>query len=66
MLTITLPHIAIQKVNNGYVVQWQRKYTDEDEKKTARRETVSSVCPSIQTLLETIDQAALDVSEIDH
>lgn len=40
MLSIQLPHIAVQKVSNGYVVQWQKK--NEDTKQSERTKRVEA------------------------
>ena len=62
MLTIQLPHIAVQKVTNGYVVQWQKKNLD--EKQSQRTMTASAVCLDVNALLEAIDVAAADIESI--
>ena len=62
MLTIQLPHIAVQKVTNGYVVQWQKK--NPDEKQSQRTTTESAVCLDRDALLIAIDLAAVDIETI--
>jgi hypothetical protein len=37
MLSIQIPNIAIQRVENGWVVLWERKLTDEERKKTSEQ-----------------------------
>lgn len=56
MLNITLPHIAVQKVTNGYVIQWQvREPNRQLKNKTA-------VCLDEAALLECIKQAAAETA----
>lgn len=62
MLSITLPHIAVQKVSNGYVVEWQQNNTD--TKSAERTKKVAAVCTSSDELLATIERAAADVSAL--
>ena len=62
MLTIQLPHIAVQKVTNGYVIQWQKKNTD--EKQSQRTMTESAVCLDKEALLVAIDKASADIVNI--
>lgn len=62
MLTIQLPNIAVQKVTNGYVVQWQK--TNPDEKQSQHTIAVSAVCLDKEALLVTIDKAADDVAAV--
>lgn len=62
MLSIQLPHIAVQKVTNGYVVQWQKK--NPDEKSANRSVNMTAVCLDKASLLDVIDNAASDVGEI--
>lgn len=63
MLSIQLPHIAVQKVSNGYVVQWQKK--NEDTKQSERTKRVEAVCRDGIELLVVIERAAADISAID-
>jgi hypothetical protein len=60
MLTIQLPNICVQRVTNGYVVQWQRKC----DNGPARTISVSAVCMDKADLLEAIDHAADDIMRI--
>ena len=62
MLTIQLPNIAVQKVTNGYVVQWQKKNTDKTQSQQTM--TVTAVCIDKESLLVAIDTAADDISSI--
>ena len=62
MLTIQLPHIAVQKVTNGYVIQWQKK--NPDEKQSQRTMTESAVCLDKEALLVAIDKASADIVNI--
>ena len=62
MLTIQMPHIAVQKVTNGYVVQWQKR--NPDEKNAQRTIAVSAVCLDTGALLEAINIAAGDVADV--
>jgi hypothetical protein len=62
MITIQLPNIAVQKVTNGYVVQWQK--ANPDEKQSQRTITASSVCLDKEALLIAIDKAADDIAAI--
>jgi len=62
MLTIQLPNIAVQKVTNGYVVQWQK--VNPDEKQSQRTMTASAVCLDKEALLVAIDKAADDIAVI--
>ena len=63
MLTIQLPHIAVQKVTNGYVVQWQKNNPDDNQSR--RTKTESAVCLDREALLAVIDAAATDIAAID-
>ena len=63
MLTIQLPHIAVQKVTNGYVVQWQKNNPDDSQSR--RTKTESAVCLDREALLAAIDTAATDIAAID-
>ena len=62
MLTIQLPHITVQKVTNGYVIQWHKN--NPDEKQAQRTITESAVCLSRSALLDIIDIAAGDIEAI--
>lgn len=62
MLTIQLPNIAVQKVSNGYVVQWQK--ANPDERQSQRTMITSAVCLDKEALLLAIDKAADDVASI--
>ena len=62
MLTIQIPNIAVQKVTNGYVVQWQKE--NPDTKQSQRTVTASAVCLDKEALLAAIDRAADDVAAI--
>lgn len=62
MLNIVIPHISVQKVTNGYVVQWQKK--NPDLKQSQRSMSVEAVCADGAALLELIDKATADLSEI--
>lgn len=62
MLSIQLPHIAVQRVSNGYVVQWQKKNELLDP--TRRTKHVEAVCTDGATLLAVIEKAAADISAI--
>ncbi len=58
-----MPHIAVQKVTNGFVVEWQQKNLD--TKTSERTRKVAAVCANGEELLATIEKAAADVSAID-
>lgn len=62
MITIQIPNIAVQKVTNGYVVQWQK--ANQDEKQSQRTVTASAVCIDKESLLLAIDKAADDIAAI--
>ena len=58
MINIQLPHIAVQRVSNGYVVQWQQRGPD------GRTRWETAVCADSATLVATVDRAAEDVSAV--
>lgn len=64
MITIHLPHITVQKVTNGYLVQWQRK--NSNLKETGRTHVnVEAVCLDDDALLQSIKDATSDIDEIE-
>ena len=62
MLSVSLPEIAIERVSNGYVVQWQKRNPDKNT--SLRTIHASAVCYSHAELLELIDVAAKDIDII--
>lgn len=62
MLSISLPNISIQKVSNGYVVQWVK--VNPDKTQSQRTMTATAVCLTKDSLLETIELAAIDIADI--
>lgn len=62
MLTITMPNIAVQKVTNGFIVQWEKR--NDDKGQANRTKTVSAVCLDAQALLSVIKMAAADIADL--
>ena len=60
MINIPMPNIAIQKVSNGYVVQWAKLKEVRDGERT---KTCTAVCITKKELLLTIDEAAKDIED---
>jgi hypothetical protein len=62
MLTIQIPHIAIQKVSNGYVVQWKKRnpVANSAEKSI----TVSAIATTGDDLVYRVNIAAIDIEEL--
>lgn len=64
MLNITLPSIAVQVVTNGYVVQWYRKTTELERKKSSeQRVSQVAIAATDVDLLAAIATAAKDIAE---
>lgn len=63
MLNIALPHIAVQKVENGYVIQWQQRNPD----RGSARRTISRTAVAMDdaALLEVILRAARDIDAVE-
>jgi hypothetical protein len=62
MLTIQIPHIAIQKVSNGYVIQWKKK--KEALVSSEKTQIVSAIAPDDETLIDIIGIASRDIEEL--
>ncbi len=62
MLSIQIPHIAIQKVSNGYVVQWSRK--NYDAKSSERTKATYAIAATEAVLIDIISKATKDIEEL--
>lgn len=64
MLTITLPSIAVQKVENGYVVEWTKPIPESERKGSERTKRVAAVAMSDAQLVALIQGAAKEVEQL--
>lgn len=65
MLHISLPNIAIQKADNGWVVTYARKATDEERKVSSERSrSMVAIAKTNSDLLKVITVAAAALEEL--
>lgn len=60
-MSIHTPNIAVERVENGYVVEWKRLDTTPSANRT---NTVTAVCYTSDELLRIIERATTDINEI--
>lgn len=59
MINVSLPHIVVEKVENGFIVVWQRKLTDEERKQSSNQyKQVSKIASTQKQLLAVIKEAS--------
>lgn len=64
MLTINLPSIAVQKVENGFVVEWTKPIPQTERIGSERTKRVAAVATSEPQLVALIQEAAKDIEKI--
>jgi 4-hydroxy-3-methylbut-2-enyl diphosphate reductase IspH len=58
MLNIALPTIAIEPASNGYIIQWKRPTTKEEEKQSSNRfVTITAIALTDDQLVEQVKVA---------
>lgn len=64
MINITLPAIVVEKVSNGFVIEWQQLVPDGERKGSERTRRVSAIATDDVGLLKLVAKAADDVSKL--
>lgn len=64
MIQITLPMVTIEKVTNGFVVEWRQLVPEVERKGSERTRSVVAIAPDDAELLKLIAQAANDISKL--
>lgn len=59
MISVSLPQITVEKVENGWLVVWTRPTTDEERKKSSeQRKQVAKIASTQKQLLAVIKEAS--------